>query len=533
MSTSRGQARAVVAYTAMLLGAVALFLLIRSYGESLSPPVAALSGATGPAPATSDVLWHLLLALTAVIVAGRCLGVLFRHIGQPPVIGEVVAGILLGPSLLGRVTPGAYLYLLPPEIAPFLSVLAQLGVIVYMFLVGLELNSDLLRGQVHASVATSHASIVLPFILGSALALYLYPVMAPGDVPFTHFALFLGIAMSITAFPVLARILADQGMTGSRLGVLALTCAAVDDVTAWCLLAFVVGVVHATGERALLVAVLTVSFIAVVFLAVRPFFKRLVASPAGMRPTQGAFPIALIAMLASALVTEAIGVHAIFGAFLLCGDPERQRAGAVAETERRARGRAVPARVLRFHRNAHRDEPRVRRLRMVDLRADCVRCHGREVRRHRGGRTGQRAGLASCCRTRRPDEHARSHGADRAQRRPGPRRDLADAVHDDGADGACDNGGDDADSAEARAGAIGTEKGSGVFFRPRVSKKKTPDPFFRLARRIYLAAAAGLANLESSIGTFTCTSLISYTRMLSRGPLVVQREGILTPLTGQ
>jgi Kef-type K+ transport system membrane component KefB len=311
------RARAAAAYAAMLLGAVALFLLIRSYGESLSPPAAALSGATGPAPATSDVLWHLLLALTAVIVAGRSLGVLFRHIGQPPVIGEVVAGILLGPSLLGRVAPGPYMYLLPPEIAPFLSVLAQLGVIVYMFLVGLELNSDLLRGQVHASVATSHASIVLPFILGSALALFLYPILAPGNVPFTHFALFLGITMSITAFPVLARILADQGMTGSRLGVLALTCAAVDDVTAWCLLAFVVGVVHASGESALLVAVLTVSFIAVLFLAVRPFFKRLVASPAGMRPTQGAFVIALIAMLASALVTEAIGVHAIFGAFLL------------------------------------------------------------------------------------------------------------------------------------------------------------------------------------------------------------------------
>jgi Kef-type K+ transport system membrane component KefB len=317
MNTSRGQAWAAAGYAAMVLGAIALFLVIRSYGESLSPPAAAATSTASAAAATSDVLRQLLLALTAVIVAGRCLGSLFRLIGQPPVIGEVVAGILLGPSLLGRIAPGAHLFLLPPEIAPSLGMLAQLGVMIYMFLVGLELNSDLLRGQVHASVATSHASIVLPFILGSALALYLYPTLAPADVPFTHFALFLGIAMSITAFPVLARILSDQGMTASRLGVLALTCAAVDDVTAWCLLAFVVGVVNATGESALLVAVLTVGFIAVMFLVVRPLFERFVASPAGTKPTQGAFTIALVAMLVSALLTEAIGVHAIFGAFLL------------------------------------------------------------------------------------------------------------------------------------------------------------------------------------------------------------------------
>jgi len=317
MSSSRGQVWATAAYATMVLAAVALFLLIRSYGESLSPPAGSASSVAGPAAATSEILRHLLLALTAVIVAGRCLGSLFRLLGQPPVIGEVVAGILLGPSLLGRIAPDAYLFILPPEIAPFLGVLAQLGVIIYMFLVGLELNPDQLRGQVHATVAISHASIVLPFILGSALALYLYPILAPAGVPFTHFALFLGIAMSITAFPVLARILSDQGMATSRLGVLALTCAAVDDATAWCLLAFVVGVVNATGGNALTVAILTLAFIAAMFLAVRPLFRRLVASPAGTRPTRGAIAIALIAMLVSALATEVIGIHAIFGAFLL------------------------------------------------------------------------------------------------------------------------------------------------------------------------------------------------------------------------
>ena len=172
----------------------------------LAPPALRRSAPTS--------LSHLLLALAAVVIAGRLLGRLFAAIGQPPVIGEVVAGILLGPSLLGRDRPQR-----PTRSScrrrsrRYLGVVAQLGVILYMFLVGLELNPDLLRGQVHATVATSHASIVLPFVLGAALALYLYPRFSTSDVPFTSFALFIGVAMSITAFPVLARILADRGMT--------------------------------------------------------------------------------------------------------------------------------------------------------------------------------------------------------------------------------------------------------------------------------------------------------------------------------
>ena len=148
-------------------------------GNRLSPPAVPASSVAGPAAATSEILRHLLLALTAVIVAGRCLGSLFRLLGQPPVIGEVVAGILLGPSLLGRIAPDAYLFILPPEVAPFLGVLAQLGVIIYMFLVGLELNPDSFAGRFTPPLRPRTPASLLPFILGSALALYLYPLLAP------------------------------------------------------------------------------------------------------------------------------------------------------------------------------------------------------------------------------------------------------------------------------------------------------------------------------------------------------------------
>jgi K+:H+ antiporter len=305
------------AYAGMVLGGVALFLVIRRYGETLSapPPGAAVATASAPAPAPDTIL-HVLLALAAVIILGRLLGFALRRVGQPPVIGEVVAGILLGPSLLGRVAPELASYILPASVAPFLNIVAQLGVVAYMFLVGLELNVDVVRERAHATVATSHASIVLPFVLGSMLALLLYPRLATSDVSFTSFALFMGVAMSVTAFPVLARILKDRRMTQTELGAVALACAAADDVTAWCLLAFVVGVTQAEIESAAWVAVLTLAFIAAMFFVVRPTVARLVARSRDEEPTLDALAVALVGLLASALVTEHIGVHAIFGAFL-------------------------------------------------------------------------------------------------------------------------------------------------------------------------------------------------------------------------
>jgi len=313
--------KALVGYVAMLLGAIALFLVVRNAGEALTAPAPTLlapeSAATAGGTASTDVVFHVLLALAAVVLVGRLLGAVLRAFGQPPVIGEVLGGILLGPSLLGRVAPVVSTYVLPASVAPALSVVAQLGVVLYMFLVGLELNGDLLRRRAQATVAISHASIVAPFVLGSLLALYLYPRLGTSTVTFTTFALFMGVAMSITAFPVLARILSDRGMTKTELGASALTCAAIDDVTAWCLLAFVVAVAKSDARSVLSILVLTVAFIATMFLGLRPLLtKRLVRSDDPVAPTREALALVLVGVLLSALATELVGIHAIFGAFL-------------------------------------------------------------------------------------------------------------------------------------------------------------------------------------------------------------------------
>ncbi len=237
---------------------------------------------------------------------------------EPPVIGEVLAGILLGPSLLGQAAPGVMAFLFPAFAVSALGILAQIGVVLFLFLVGLELNTDHLQDRAHTSVAISNASILLPFLLGSLLALLLYPLLSSSDVTFTAFALFLGVSMSVTAFPVLARILTDRGIQRSRLGVIALTCAAVDDVTAWCLLAFVVGVVHARLGGAALTVGLTLVYLLVMFLVVRPLLVRFTQRCEEARgPEQQVMAVIAISLLLSCLATEAIGIHALFGAFLL------------------------------------------------------------------------------------------------------------------------------------------------------------------------------------------------------------------------
>lgn len=309
-------------YAVMLAAAVGLFLLIDSCGAKLAAPVAAETAVLAaqevqPVTGASDALLHVLVALTAVILVGRLLSLVLRRAGQPAVIGEVVAGIVLGPSLLGRVWPEAAAFVLPTSAAPHLAMVAQLGVILYMFLVGLELNPALLRDRAHSTVAISHASIVAPFLLGSVLALFLYPRLSSSDVRFTSFALFMGVAMSITAFPVLARILTDLGIQKTPLGVVALGCAATDDATAWCLLAFVVGVAQAKVGGALAVLAMTAAYIAFMFLVVRPLAGRFFAGFDQSRLTPNVVAVVFAALLLSSLATELIGVHAVFGAFLL------------------------------------------------------------------------------------------------------------------------------------------------------------------------------------------------------------------------
>lgn len=307
--------RTSIAYGVMIAVALGAFLLIRGHGETLSAP-AVLTGAPDvhAHAGKPDVLFRVLLALAAVILTGQILAKLFAFIGQPPVIGEVVAGILLGPSLIGA---QASAQILPPNAAPYLGVIAQLGVILYMFTVGLELHAGLLKQRAHATVATSHASILLPFVLGSLLALYLYPRLSNSGVPFTKFALFMGVAMSITAFPVLARILSDRDMTRTELGIVALGCAAIDDVTAWCLLAFVVSFAKAQMSDGLMVAGWTLLYILSMVFVVGPVLNRVVARWEGERLPRSAVAIVFLLLLASALITEWIGIHAIFGAFML------------------------------------------------------------------------------------------------------------------------------------------------------------------------------------------------------------------------
>ncbi|MBX7258884.1 MAG: cation:proton antiporter [Candidatus Hydrogenedentes bacterium] len=269
----------------------------------------------GSAAVSASTLFHVLLAIAVIIVVTRAAGMLVGFLGQPLVMGEVIGGIVLGPSLLGRIAPETMDYVLPAGVAPFLGVIAQLGVILYMFLVGLELDLHLARRGVKATVFISNASIAAPFILGAGLAFPLHERFAPEGVGLTVFVLFLGVSMSITAFPVLARILADRRVQKTRLGVIALTCAAIGDATAWCLLAFVVSFAHDRAGDALQTLLLTIGFVALIVGVGTPLAQRWV--PRMERRPQGALTVVFVAMLLSAVATEYIGIHAIFGAFLL------------------------------------------------------------------------------------------------------------------------------------------------------------------------------------------------------------------------
>ena len=312
--------RAAAVYALMIGALVLLYLWIRSYGDTLAAPAATGLNVFGSAASRANEgdLLHVLLALVVVIATARAMGWVFRSANQPPVVGEILAGIVLGPSLLGRFVPGAEAYLFPAMVGPYLNIIAQVGVILYMFLVGLELDPALLRKRGHSTVAISHASIVLPFILGATIALYLYPKLSTIDVPFTCFSLFLGVSMSVTAFPVLARILTDRGIHKTHMGAIALTCAAVDDVTAWCMLAFVVSVARAQATGAVMTIAMALGFILLMILVVRPAMVRLSLLYGNRgRLTQGVMAAIFIALLISASATELIGIHAVFGAFAL------------------------------------------------------------------------------------------------------------------------------------------------------------------------------------------------------------------------
>ncbi len=315
-------------YLIFLVAGIGLFLLIRDYGAGLTaPPTPADSQPVGgQVSGHVDVVFHVVATLSAVVFLGIVLAKVCRYLGQPPVIGEVVAGILLGPSVLGAISPEAMHVLIPSsaqdpsgQVPAAIRAVSQLGVILYMFLVGLHLNGARLAKRIHAAVAVSHASILAPFVLGTALAIWLYPIFSHQGVPFTSFAMFMGVAMSITAFPVLARILTDRNLDKTEIGGVALSCAAADDVTAWCLLAFVVGIARANLEGAVWVIGGAIVFVVFVFVILRPILKRLLHKheQQAETPSSSVLPAILLVVLLAALATEGIGIHALFGAFLL------------------------------------------------------------------------------------------------------------------------------------------------------------------------------------------------------------------------
>ena len=264
-------------------------------------------------------LLTLIVQIAVILVAARIVGLLFRKIHQPQVVGEMVAGILLGPSVLGWLAPGLSVAIFPQESLVHLNVLSQVGLLLFMFLVGLELDPRLLRGRGHAAIVISHVSIVAPFLLGAVLALYLYPRLSYDTVSFTGFALFMGAAMSVTAFPVLARILTERNLLRTKVGAVTIACAAVDDVTAWCILAVVVAVVREGEAHLPFWATLAGSgtFILLMLFVVRPMLQRVhVYYQSRGNVTQDLTAGILVVLLASAWTTEWLGIHALFGAFL-------------------------------------------------------------------------------------------------------------------------------------------------------------------------------------------------------------------------
>ena len=261
---------------------------------------------------------QLILAFGTILLVARVLGWLFQRMGQPRVIGEMTAGILLGPSVFGRFFPGAFHYVLPLSSFPAITVLSQVGLLLFMFVVGLEVDlADVLK-QRAGIVLVSNVSILLPLALGVGLATALYPQYAGNHVAFPPFALFMGTAMSVTAFPVLARILKERNLMGSSLGTLAISCAAIDDISAWLLLAVLTAIVRSASswQQFVLTLLLLAAFILFMLIAVR----RLGFILESWYEKRGAgiefLSVLVLFIFAASWATEKLGVHALFGAFM-------------------------------------------------------------------------------------------------------------------------------------------------------------------------------------------------------------------------
>jgi Kef-type K+ transport system membrane component KefB len=264
-------------------------------------------------------LGSIILQVLTILVASRLCGSVLRQLGQPRVVGEIIAGICLGPSLLKAAFPELHGLLFPEASLPGLFLISNFGLILFMFIVGLELDLQSLSAQAKSALLVSHLSIIVPFVLGAGLAVLLFDEFGPHGFGFLSFALFMGVSMSITAFPVLARIIQEQNLTRTNLGAVALTCAAIDDVTAWCILAVVVGIVQShSSAGAYGVVSLALVYAGTAVFAVRPLLRMwlapVISGASRIAPTK--LGVVFMILLISCLLTESIGIHAMFGAFL-------------------------------------------------------------------------------------------------------------------------------------------------------------------------------------------------------------------------
>jgi Kef-type K+ transport system membrane component KefB len=322
------------------LAALGIFAVLHQGGQLVPPRAPATSEATALhpgqiAPAAAGSFLHsagatlyqngtsplsrLFLQIFIIIAAACIAGAIFIRLGQPAVVGEMIAGVLLGPSLFGLLAPYAFHFVFLPSSLEPLRLFSQIGVCLFMFAVGMELDVSQLRRQVQTAIVVSHSSIVIPYLLGVTLALFLYQHLAQPGASFAAFALFMGISMSITAFPVLVRILKDRDIFKTALGSTATACAAVDDVTAWTILAFVVAIAHATSVGGAAFSVgLVIVFVSLMFLVIKPNLPKWLGRSAFEQPDPGKVTLAVVVgtVLAAAFSTELIGIHALFGAFL-------------------------------------------------------------------------------------------------------------------------------------------------------------------------------------------------------------------------
>jgi Kef-type K+ transport system membrane component KefB len=266
----------------------------------------------------SDPLAVLLLQIIVIIAVAHLFGFLFKKIGQPAVIGEIFAGIILGPSVIGLFFPQINHFLFPPASLGTLNFLSQIGLILFMFIIGMELDLKAIGKQAYDAVIISHASIIIPYTLGMGLAYFIYHDYAPAGTSYISFALFMGIAMSITAFPVLARILQEKGLTRSKLGAMALTCAAADDLTAWCILAAVIALVKSGSSMSALYTIgLAIVYVLLMLKVVRPALKKIESVYNNQEKMRTPIIALLFIMLiVSSYTTSIIGIHSLFGAFI-------------------------------------------------------------------------------------------------------------------------------------------------------------------------------------------------------------------------